>query len=575
MTLAPAAHCKPFPEAQVGASGNPFAGAIRGGKVFGFVDDHLHITANSRAGGLVISGQPFSPFGIPTALGEDAKVHGKNGSLDYTGNLLRSASPVGTHDTQGWPTFNGWPTFDTQTHQQTYYVWLQRAWEAGERLLVAQTAEDQPLCRLESRRDESCNETTTIKAEIRALRGLQNYVDAQNGGPGRGWFRLVYSPAQARRVIAGGKLAVIIGIESSDLFGCSERDGKAQCTRADINRGLSEYKRLGVRGMFVAHWVNNAFGGAALEGGAKGIFINILNRLQTGSYFTTGTCPGAGQGVTVSTLPVAFLQFLSGFFPSSKPIAGQPMPTYPPGLQCNTDGLTPLGRYLIKQLIAQHMLIEVDHLSERARDTVLTIAEHAHYPLISSHNGTGGEWTPAELTRLYKLGGFAAVTPDQAPALASKIIPMSRYRNPKYYFGVGIGTDTGGFSLAARAALRRGDAAAALSVQVLRREGYVHARADRDTDVRPEPRRGRPVRSDGRSAGGHAARTRGCEGDVPAVPLGRGLSRDLAAGGRSQVARPPTGLRVGFWALEGGPCWLSSHRAVGPVTDTPVYPPRA
>ena len=95
------------------------------------------------------------------------------------------------------------------------------------------------------------------------------------------------------------------------------------------------------------------------------------------------------------------------------------------------------------------------------------MAERAHYPLISSHNGTGGEWTPAELTRLYKLGGFAAVTPDQARALASKIIAMSRYRNPKYYFGVGIGTDTGGFSLAARAALRRGDAAAALSVQVL------------------------------------------------------------------------------------------------------------
>ncbi len=48
--------------------------------------------------------------------------------------------------------------------------------------------------------------------------------------------------------------------------------------------------------MFVAHWVNNAFSGAALEGGAKGIFINILNRFQTGSYFATSRVPGTGPG---------------------------------------------------------------------------------------------------------------------------------------------------------------------------------------------------------------------------------------------------------------------------------------
>lgn len=85
---------------------------------------------------------------------------------------------------------------------------------------------------------------------------------------------------------------MIIGIESSDLFGCSELNGKPQCARGDIVRGIREYKRLGVRGMFVAHWVNNAFAGAALESGDKGVFINILNRFQTGSYFTTGGCPG-------------------------------------------------------------------------------------------------------------------------------------------------------------------------------------------------------------------------------------------------------------------------------------------
>jgi hypothetical protein len=446
--------CTPFPEAGVDATVHGAGTPVTHRRIFGFVDDHVHITGNMRAGGDVISGEPFDRFGIPTALGQDAKIHGVDGKLDLTGNLLRSGIPIGSHDTHGWPTFKGWPTYNSMTHQQAYYVWLERAWRAGMRMVVAQTADDEPLCRLEPRRTtKTCSETTSILAQIRTLRGLQNYVDAQSGGPGTGWFRLVYTPAQARQVMRAGKLAVMIGIESSDLFGCSEtnvrggRGGRDGCTRGDINRGLALYKRMGVRGMFVAHWVNNAFSGAALEGGTKGVFINILNRFQTGSYFQTSVCPRPGQGVTVSTLSPSLLKALASFFPAAASIANDPMPAYPSGLQCNSDGLTSLGRYLIQRMMAEHMLIEVDHLSERARDAVLAMASAAHYPLISSHNGTGGEWTPAELRQLYQLGGFAAVTPDLAPALAQKILTMARYDKPANGFaGIGLGTDTNGFS---------------------------------------------------------------------------------------------------------------------------------
>ena len=441
--------CTPFPEAGVDATvlGSGAAPVLHG-RIIGFIDDHLHITGNMRAGGDVISGEPYDRFGAPTALGQDAAIHGPDGKLDLTGNLLRSGLPIGTHDTHGWPTFKGWPTYNSMTHQQAYYVWLERAWRAGMRMVVAQTADDAPLCRLEPRRrTKTCSETTSILAQIRTLKELQNYVDAQSGGPGRGWFRLVYTPAQARRVMRAGKLAVMIGIESSDLFGCSESIGRPGCTRAGINRGLARYTRMGVRGMFVAHWVNNAFSGAALEGGTKGVFINILNRFATGSYFQTSACPGPGQGVTVTTHSQPLLKALASFFPAASSIANDPMPAYPSGLQCNSDGLTSLGRYLINRMMAEHMLIEVDHLSERARDTVLAIAAKARYPLISSHNGTGGEWTPAELRRLYQLGGFAAVTPDVAPTLAQKILTMARYDRPAHGdVGIGLGTDTNGFS---------------------------------------------------------------------------------------------------------------------------------
>ena len=438
--------CNPFPEADVGATGRPFRGTDRKGNVRGFADMHLHITANQRAGGAVIYGEPFDPYGITEALGHDADVHGADGSEDVTGNLLRTGLPFGTHDTHGWPNFAGWPVFDTNTHQQIYYVWLKRAWMAGERLVVAQTVEDQPICEIQPVKNHSCDETEAVRQQIQTLRGLQSYVDAQAGGKGRGWFRLVYNPRQARAAIEKGRLAVLIGIESSNLFGCSEQMGQPECGRRDVDRGIRRARRLGVRTVFPMHWTDNAFGGAAIEGGIKGTFINVLEAFQTGHYFRTGPCPEPGQGEELGTLSQFELGVLASFFPAAQSLAQAGMPTYPAGPQCNANGLTRLGVYLIKRLMANHMLIEMDHMSESARETVLRMAERRRYPLVSSHTGTGGLWTPGQLRLVYRLGGMAAARADTAPALAAKIDELKTHRSKRHYFGVGLGTDTGGFS---------------------------------------------------------------------------------------------------------------------------------
>jgi microsomal dipeptidase-like Zn-dependent dipeptidase len=417
--------CRPYPEAALGATGKPFRG------LRGFVDAHLHIPAALRAGGLVVSGDNFHRFGIPEALGHDADVHGQDGSLDVTGNLLRSGQPAGTHDTHGWPSFTGWPTFDTYTHQQIYYRWLQRVWMAGERLVVAQTVEDESICNIEPRKSHSCDETATIDAEVHELRALQDYVDAQSGGRGRGWFRLVYGPRAARRAIERGKLAVIIGMETSNPFGCSESHGQPNCDRAGIDRGIARLRKLGVRALFVAHWTDNALAGAALEGGDKGTFIATLNVEQTGEPFSTGACPHPEQGVEQpgpSQVPA--------------PVSGAPPVGAAGGRVCNTRGLTDLGEYAIRRLMDNHMLIEADHVSEWAREKVLSIAEERHYPLVSSHTGTGGLWTPDELRRLYAGGGFATARIDDASKLPGEILAFRQYRAT----GVGLGTDTGGFN---------------------------------------------------------------------------------------------------------------------------------
>src|SRR4051812_42031970 len=341
--------CRAFPEAAVGATGKPAKPTRKDGTVIGFADAHIHVPAALRAGGLVVSGENFDRFGVSEALGHDGDVHGSDGSLDVTGNLLRSGEPTGTHDTHGWPSFAGWPTFDTYTHQQIYYRWLERAWRGGLRLLVAQTVEDESLCNIEPRKSHSCDETATVELEVAQLKALQDYVDAQSGGRGRGWFRLATSPAAARRVTARGKLAVLIGVETSNPFGCSEFQGQPNCDRADIDRGIVRLRSAGVRAIFVAHWTDNALAGAALEGGDKGSFIAALNLAQTGHPFSTGPCPYPQQGEEVQPASAAI-----------GPVSGAaPVPAPGSGRQCNTKGLTDLGEYAVRRLMDKHMLIEV------------------------------------------------------------------------------------------------------------------------------------------------------------------------------------------------------------------------
>jgi microsomal dipeptidase-like Zn-dependent dipeptidase len=435
--VAAARGCRRFPEAGLQAHGRPFRGSLRG-----WADTHVHVTANLRAGGRVISGEPFDRAGVARALGGDGFVHGADGSADVTGNLLRTGLPFGTHDIHGWPTFTGWPTFDTNTHEQTYWRWLERAWMGGMRLLVAQTVEDDELCRVEPRHAHSCSEAATIAKEVRVLRGLQDYADAQAGGRGRGFFRLVTGPRAAARVIRAGKLAVIIGVESSNPFDCSLRPGARRCTRADVDRGLARYRRLGVRTMFIAHWFDNAFGGAALEGDGKGKLIAGLDRLETGRYFRVARCPHPGQGEVLDPPTTVEAAVLGRFFPAVRTLIDDPAPDYPPGPRCNARGLTPLGAYLVRRMIATHTLIEVDHLSERARDRVLAIARRHDYPLVSSHNGTGGTWTLGELRALRAVGGIAAATSDRAPGFIAKIARLRRAG----FGAVPVGTDTGGFA---------------------------------------------------------------------------------------------------------------------------------
>ena len=126
---------------------------------------------------------------------------------------------------------------------------MERSWRAGQRILVNLLVENNKLCELYPLKRNSCDDMDSIRLQAKDMYALQDYVDAQNGGPGKGWYRIVKNPAEARTVINAGKLAVVMGIETSVPFGCTEKLGvpDAKCTDASIDRQLDEVQKLGVQ----------------------------------------------------------------------------------------------------------------------------------------------------------------------------------------------------------------------------------------------------------------------------------------------------------------------------------------
>ena len=128
----------------------------------------------------------------------------------------------------------------------------------------------------------------SIRLQAQDMYQMQDYIDAQFGGPGKGFYRIVTNPFQARRVINAGKMAVVMGIETSVPFGCTfkraaRRRRPRPCARRDIDRQLDEVHALGVRQMELVNKFDNALSGIAGDNGEVGVAVNSANFLETGS----------------------------------------------------------------------------------------------------------------------------------------------------------------------------------------------------------------------------------------------------------------------------------------------------
>ena len=438
-----AMQCAGFPEIEVNTSGAPYQAKPHFAQSSGTIDLHSHILAFEAFGRGLHCGRPWHPLGVASAL-VDCPDHAPNGLGGLASNLLVFQDPLRTHDPGGWPSFTGWPTYEwVFTHEQTYYRWIERAWRGGLRLVTLLAVDNSAACLVNIHKTEDCNEMNSVRRQLQAARDLQAYVDAQAGGPGEGFFRIVKNPFQARRVINKGKLAVVLGIEVSEPFDCGLRNGVPQCNEEDVDEELDAVWDEGVRQMEIVNKFDNAFAGVAMDGGFQGPVINSANKIVTGEFWDVETCTGPDEDREQVTAVPAAAAALIALLPGG----ALQLPVYPAAPHCNARGLSDLGDHLIREMKRKKMIFDPDHLSVKARDEALDLVEELGYSgVVSSHS-----WSDdTSYRRIMELGGVVTPMADHADVLddqweEQRALYEEGKGSKRYGFGFGYGDDMNGF----------------------------------------------------------------------------------------------------------------------------------
>ena len=386
--------------------------------ILGFADMHNHQFAYLGFAGDPVKA-PLGRFMFGKAFGPTAASLpwctaqcGPGGVWDLADSMMQWAMYSNNRATSpgypvgGDPAFDGWPTWKHDfTHQAVHETSLKRALDGGMKLLVVFAVNNEWMCNtllsispaevplalatggalLDARitaaqltHDPVCADQTSSENQIAEAFKMQTWIDGEAGGPGNGWYRIVTTPQQARDVIKQGKLAVVLGMEIDNLFGCYINS--AFCNDAYVRSKIADYYARGVRHIFPVHFYDNVFGGSALA--------NMLITSRLKNKPTTHSCNY----------------------------------TYYGG-QCNAKGLTGLGATLINEMMKRGMLIDVDHMSAVMFDDVLSRVSQYAYPVVASHAGFQGiAWgdennegnrTFPQILKMVGVGGMFALIPHQ------------------------------------------------------------------------------------------------------------------------------------------------------------------
>lgn len=348
----------------------------------GFADIHNHQFANLAFGGSIVVGHAYGPAEVALSTSADEAHHGTmHGLGDFLGAPVGQREPNQwpRYSNAGYPAFDGWPSFLEWNHQKMYEAWLHRAVTGGLRLIVMMAVNSPLLCNMLHSDGRCRDEFGILNRQLDAAYRMQDQIDVQSGGPGRGWYRIVTTPAEARQVIGQGKLAVVLGLETAEPFGMGA-----------WRESLARYWARGVRHFYPVHQLNNSFGGAAY-------FTPLIQDL---SRMETKACP---------------------HYDIQK---------------CGTRGLTGAGRELLDELMRLGAIIDVDHMSEVTWSETITVMKgNRGYPVVASHAGFSeinkgdqdheGQLSAHELKLIQSLGGMVGLIVGQG-----NLWEVNTYRRP-------------------------------------------------------------------------------------------------------------------------------------------------
>lgn len=362
-------------------------------KLVGLADLHTHPAAHLGFGTELFYGPPD---GDPARVFANCNgFHGGWGLDNPEGNDLRQQVVDGItsqqyaghwdHKRAGWPDFPAWPTWHDRTHQQVRVEMLERAWQGGLRIIVALAVSSHTLAKLGQARGPY-DDKSAGDLQIAAIKELV---------AGQQFMELALTPADVRRIIGDGKLAVVIGLELDcigNFYKASDADHSGalflpEPTANDIRAEIGRLFDAGVRYFFPVHLVDNVFGGAALYEMA----FNTATRYQFGAFYNVETAPPASDIGFVFTPPETFWgQLLDPLNLLETVILGfdpQGYPEPPPPPHRNARGLQGRGRVALDELMRLGAMIDVDHMGEKTVLDTLAHTRAADYPLFAGHNG--------------------------------------------------------------------------------------------------------------------------------------------------------------------------------------------
>lgn len=370
--------------------------------LWGFADLHAHLMAHLAFGGRAFWGKPYDPEhpgldGIQYALSSCEPIHG---------GLININAEIGHKAGGGWPDFTIWPRFTTLIHQQAYIDWIYRAYQGGLRLITCLAVNNELLAN-KSNSDQPMDDKSAIQIQVNGMKDMVDFINAQAGGSGQGWMQIAYSAEEARKIIAEDNLAVILGMEVDSLGNWrrfTDLDklcgGNLERARELIVLELDWLYGLGIRQITPIHLTNNAFGGTAIYLR----FLETVNRFVTGEKWSVEDAWQSGvryrldqdgadlkDNVERSVAGMGGLQrrqrqTLVDFIPGVRTLFDPEEAPRVSGGHANTRGLNPYGVVLLQEMMRRGLIIDVDHMSEKATDTALTMAEQNQYPVICSHS---------------------------------------------------------------------------------------------------------------------------------------------------------------------------------------------